>query len=78
MLQFELNYVKNDTLTVPSLTVRQGSRLSRKDAAAYLGVQPQTMKSWARTGYGPRSITVGNRCFYEIADLQAFVGGGRA
>ncbi|QEH82005.1 helix-turn-helix domain-containing protein [Sphingomonas sp. C8-2] len=65
-------------LSVPHLTVRQGSRLSRKDAAEYLGMKPSTLKAWQRTGYGPRSVKVGSRRFYEIADLQAFSRGGHA
>lgn len=63
---------------LPRLTVRQGGRLSRKDAAAYLGVKPGTLKAWARTGYGPRAIRVGSRIFYEVVGLRAFSNGGRA
>jgi len=63
-------------LRVPHLTVRQGGRLSRKDAAAFLGMKPSTLKSWRRCGFGPRSIKVGGRCFYDIVELKAFSAGG--
>ncbi|WP_296540320.1 helix-turn-helix domain-containing protein [Rhizorhabdus sp.] len=58
--------------------MRQGSRLSRNDAAEFLGVKPGTLKSWQRVGYGPPSKKVGHRRYYEIADLQAFSAGGQS
>lgn len=47
-------------------------RLSRRDAAAFLGVTPQTMAGWSVQGTGPRPRRVGGRVFYRLADLEAF------
>jgi hypothetical protein len=50
-------------------------RLSRRDAAAWLGYQPSTLAEWQRLGKGPKSRLVGGRRFYMIDDLQAFAAG---
>lgn len=40
-------------------------------AAAYLGVKPQTMRSWASTDSGPlRPITLGNRKGWPTSELE--------
>ncbi len=57
------------------ITVLPDGRLSRNDAAKYLGRAPKTLAEWARLGTGPRSFLVGGRRFYPLADLQAFAGG---
>ena len=49
-------------------------RVSRSDAAAYLGRKPKTLAMWALERRGPRIIRVGGRCFYKLEDLQAFAG----
>ncbi|MBM3520613.1 MAG: helix-turn-helix domain-containing protein [Alphaproteobacteria bacterium] len=56
-------------------------RLTREDAATYLGVKPKTLAMWACMGKGPRVMKVGGRRFYAKADLDAFietVGGPKA
>jgi hypothetical protein len=50
-------------------------RVSRKDAAAYLGRKTKTLAMWALERRGPRVVHVGGRCFYQLADLQQFVTG---
>jgi hypothetical protein len=55
--------------------VTPDNRLSRKDAAAFLGYQPKTLSEWARLGKGPKGRKVGGRVFYMLDDLRAFVGG---
>jgi hypothetical protein len=50
-------------------------RLTREDAAMYLGKSAKTLAMWAMTGKGPRSIRVGGRVFYYLRDLDAFVCG---
>ena len=51
-------------------------RLSRNDAAAYLGLQPKTLAMWALRAYGPPTLRVGNRVFYRKTDLDEFIGSG--
>lgn len=51
-------------------------RLRRSDAARYLGVAPSTLANWKLKGLGPRPLKVAGRCFYWIADLDAFIRQG--
>jgi hypothetical protein len=51
-------------------------RMSREDAARYLGHRPKTLAMWALSGKGPRSVKVGGRVFYFLSDLDAFVRRG--
>ncbi|MDO9490187.1 MAG: DNA-binding protein [Sphingomonadaceae bacterium] len=60
------------------VTVLPDGRLTRKDAARYLGRKPRTLADWARLGLGPRSRLVGGRRFYMLGDLQAFARGEQA
>jgi hypothetical protein len=66
--------------TVEQIRVRilPDGRMSREDAARYLGHRPKTLAMWALLGKGPRSIKVGGRVFYFRSDLDAFVRGGEA
>ena len=48
-------------------------RMTRRDAALYLGLSPKTLAIWASQGRGPRRIRVGGRVFYFRDDLDAFV-----
>ena len=50
-------------------------RLSRKDAARYLGRAEKTLAMWCLNGQGPRAVKVGGRVFYFKDDLDAFVRG---
>lgn len=53
-------------------------RLSRKDAAAYLGVKPKTLAMWLLNGSGPPSVLVGGRRFYFREELDKFIRGEHA
>lgn len=66
---------------MPKITLGEASsgedgRLSRADAAAYLGVAPSTMADWHRRGLGPSSIKVGGLRFYRISALRSFINDG--
>ena len=50
-------------------------RLTRRDAARYVGVAPKTLCMWALDGKGPRQLRVGGRIFYYKDDLDAFIRG---
>ncbi len=48
--------------------------MSRKDAAAYLGLALGTLEIWASTGrYDLPFVKVGRRVFYRKSDLDAFI-----
>jgi excisionase family DNA binding protein len=49
------------------------SNLTRDEAAAYLGIKPQTLAVWASTGrYGLPFVKVGRSVRYKLVDLDAF------
>ncbi|WP_267395237.1 MULTISPECIES: helix-turn-helix domain-containing protein [unclassified Sphingomonas] len=47
-------------------------RVSRADAAAFLGRSAKTMADWFSKGVGPRTCKVGGRVFYYMKDLEAY------
>jgi len=53
-------------------------RMSRQDAAKYLGIAEKTLAMWALEGKGPRSIKVGGRRFYYQDTLDGFIQGDAA
>jgi hypothetical protein len=49
-------------------------RLGTKAAAAYLGgISEDTLRYWRYERTGPRSYRLGRRCYYDVADLDAWV-----
>lgn len=50
-------------------------RLTRAEAAQYLGMAQSTLADWHRRGIGPESVKVGGRRFYRLSALQAFING---
>ncbi len=53
-------------------------RMTREDAAHYLGRASKTLAMWQLQGKGPRSVLVGGRRFYFKDELDAFVQRGNA
>ena len=53
-------------------------RMTRKDAARYLGNKPKTLAMWELNGTGPRSVKVGGRRFYFKDVLDAYIRGEKA
>ena len=60
------------------IMVLPDGRVSRSDAAKYLGRAPKTLAEWYRLGKGPASRMIGGRRFYQIEDLRSFAGTGGA
>ena len=50
-------------------------RLTRRDAAAYLGMAEKTLAQWSSEGRGPQMCRVGGRVFYFKDALDAFIRG---
>jgi hypothetical protein len=50
-------------------------RMTREDAAKYLGCEAKTLAMWKMQGKGPRCIKVGGRAFYYQSELDAFIRG---
>lgn len=53
------------------MTVKQ--KLNTQEAAAYLGVQPNTLEVWRCKNKGPRYYKLGTRVIYDRDDLDAFL-----
>ncbi|PWF44021.1 helix-turn-helix domain-containing protein [Massilia glaciei] len=59
---------------IASTTQQPGPLLSRKDAAHYLGLAPQTLAQWvvSRRHQLPY-VSIGRKAMYRKADLDAFI-----
>ena len=55
--------------------VTPDGRLTRRDAAKYLGLQPKTLAMWAIQGRGPPFLKIGNRAFYYRDALDRVIAG---
>lgn len=53
-------------------------RVTRADAARFLGFKPKTLAEWHRLGIGPRSLLVGGRRFYRLTELCEYADGSRS
>ena len=53
-------------------------RMTRKDAAKYLGRAEKTLAMWKMEGKGPPSVLVGGRRFYFKDALDIFIRGKAA
>jgi len=47
--------------------------LSRTQAAAYIGMKPNTLDKWRYQGEGPRFLKLGSAIRYERSDLDAYL-----
>lgn len=47
-------------------------KLNNQEAAAFLGVRPNTLEVWRCKHMGPRYSKLGRRVLYDIADLEEF------
>lgn len=54
------------------IRVLPDGRISRQDAAIFLGFSPRTLAEYSRLGKGPKPRRVGGRIFYFLRDLEAF------
>lgn len=60
---------------IPAILSRfQSDLLTRREAAAYLGVTPETLAVWASTRRYPlRSVKIGRLAKYRKSDLDSFI-----
>ena len=72
----ELAY--NTSVENVKVRVLPDGRMTREDAARYLGMQSKTLAMWTMQGKGPKPVRVGGRIFYFKADLDAFINDGRS
>ena len=66
-----------ENVHVSSVVATPDGRVSRPEAAKFLGFKTKTLAEWHRKGIGPRSQLVGGRRFYNIRDLANYVANGQ-
>ena len=69
---------ENVIVETPRVRILPDGRLTRSDAARYLGYESKTLAMWALQGKGPQSVRVGGRVFYFQQALDEFIRGGTA
>ena len=47
--------------------------MTRQEAAAFLGLRPQTLATWAMTGKHLPLVKLGKSVRYKLCDVQAFI-----
>lgn len=67
--------VSNNAVEFQMLNATPDGRVSRSEAARFLGFKPKTLANWQRLGIGPKSILVGGRRFYHVDELKAYANG---
>ena len=74
LLMMAQDQVENTSVLLTRVRILPDGRLTRRDAAIYLGVAAKTLAMWALNGKGPRSVKVGGRRFYFKDELDRFIG----
>lgn len=59
------------------LNATPDGRVSRSEAARFLGFKPKTLAEWQRLGIGPKSFMVGGRRFYRLDELEQYADGSK-
>ena len=77
-MQHSNSGMENVEIETPRVRVLPDGRMTREDAARYLGLKPKTLAMWELNGKGPKSVKVGGRRFYFKDVLDAFVRGEAA
>ena len=62
-------------LVIDKIRVLPDGRVTRPDAAKFLGYRAKTLAEWQRLGVGPKSFKVGGRRFYLINELKDIASG---
>ena len=71
-----------DMIETTRVRITPDGRMTRRDAASFLGISEATLRDWAWKSNAkkhdasafPTVVKVGGRAFYRLADLQKFVG----
>ena len=70
-----LEHAPDRTIEKVRVRVLADGRMSRRDAAVYLGFAEKTLAMWHLKGKGPKSVKISGRIFHFISDLDAFICG---
>lgn len=74
-MSYETKFEVVQSTEIPAIPSRfQSDLLTRREAAAYLGVTPETLAVWASTRRYPlRFVKIGRLSKYRKSDLDAFI-----
>jgi DNA-binding transcriptional MerR regulator len=53
-------------------------RVKVAEASAITGITVGTLRFWRHTNQGPKSYTIGNRLYYDVADLDDWLAAEKA
>uniref|UniRef100_A0A6M3XVM6 Putative DNA binding, helix-turn-helix domain containing protein n=1 Tax=viral metagenome TaxID=1070528 RepID=A0A6M3XVM6_9ZZZZ len=67
--------IRKATGKMTDVQMTPDGRVSRNEAARFLGYKPKTLAEWQRLGIGPASIRVGGRRFYHLDELREYADG---
>lgn len=67
---------RNESIEDVAVRILPDGRMTRKDAAKYLGYSEKTLAMWKMNGKGPRWVQVGGRIFHYKPDLDDFIRHG--
>lgn len=62
-------------MEIMKVKITPDGRLTRHDAAVFLGLSPKTLANRNARGLPPHSFRVAGRRFYWLKELQEFVNG---
>ena len=68
-----MDNIENVVVDQVRVRVLPDGRMTRDNAAAYLGIAPKTLAMWKVQGKGPQTEKVGARVFYRLSELDRFV-----
>jgi hypothetical protein len=70
--------VRHQALRDSGIHITPSGLTNTAGAAKYLGVGVRTLERWRKQGIGPVSTPLHSRCWYAIADLNAYIESSRA
>ena len=65
--------IQEELEKVLEVTTKTNSRMSRTEAAEYLGVKYNTLSVWASEGRGPAPTKVGRKVYYLRTELDHYL-----
>lgn len=68
--------VQTVALEKPRITILPDGRMTREDAAKYLGLKGKTLAAWHLQKKGPASVRVGGKRYYFRSELDRFISEG--
>ena len=76
-MERDVDAMSSDPVQIQRVRVRvlPDGRMTRKDAAAYLGLAEKTLAMRQLEGKPPRSVKIGGRRFYYKEELDALIQG---